>query len=128
MQCAARFIPCLNEFPKIILQNLSHVSIKAIHDTKRSTISVNNIPNDIAHWGEIISILLISQRFHETFPQYLFNRKERRCFLLMCHEYGSKCNKGMLHMKGLCPIATNTLDYNRIWHRKRKRTSLAMQQ
>ena len=56
----ACFIPCLNEFPKIILQNLSHVSIKAIHDTKRSTISVNNIPNDIAHWGEIISILVIS--------------------------------------------------------------------
>ena len=57
---SACFIPCLNEFPKIILQNLSHVSIKAIHDTKRSTISVNNIPNDIAHWGEIISILVIS--------------------------------------------------------------------
>ena len=54
-----RFIPWLNEFPKTILQNLSHVSIKAIHDTKRSTISVNNIPNDIAHWGKMIFILTI---------------------------------------------------------------------
>ena len=63
----------MNFLSYVILQNLSHVSIKAIHDTKRSTISVNNIPNDIAHWGKIISILVISHQIVNNFMRRFLN-------------------------------------------------------